>query len=139
MAAETLERFMACVWPCPMSGCWIWVGRLDDGYPSFRIGGEYYRGHRLSYNQFADELTADKHVHHECELTCCVNHRHLAAVTMGEHATITHSGLPFGHRNSTGDIRFGGTASSLVAEGLLEPRPNRIPKGLLPTASWQAA
>lgn len=64
--------------PCPMTGCWLWVGTVrDDGY------GKYHRtyAHRLVYTALVGPIPDDRELDHLCRVRCCVNPQHLEAVT----------------------------------------------------------
>ena len=70
----------------PNCGCWLWGGAWTGaGYGHFR--GE--RAHRVSYRHFKGEIPEGAHIHHRCEVRCCVNPEHLEAVSPGIHTTIT--------------------------------------------------
>lgn len=70
----------------PISGCWLWTGKLSGaGYGELRIddGGRdapVVLAHRFSYEQFVGPL-GDLQACHECDVPCCVNPAHLFAGT----------------------------------------------------------
>lgn len=71
--------------PEPNSGCWLWIGALNDsGYGVIQMArprplGEsaFVRAHRLSYEMHNGPITEELHVLHSCDLPCCVNPDHL--------------------------------------------------------------
>jgi hypothetical protein len=72
--ADFDERYI----PEPMSGCWIWLNRLD------RNGYGFFRGvtaSRASYLFHKGPLPDGHEIDHLCRLRCCVNPDHLEAVT----------------------------------------------------------
>ena len=76
------ERFWTHVEPEPTSGCFIWMGaRHPQGYGIFQDGGRARRAHRVSYEMAHGPIPEPLELDHLCRLTCCVNPRHLEAVT----------------------------------------------------------
>ncbi len=79
----TREQIMADVDVDPVTGCWLWRGRLDGG------GYGLWRGqaaHRASYRVFVGPIPARHHIDHVCRTRACVNAPggHLEAVTQAE-------------------------------------------------------
>ncbi len=77
------DRIMDLTSIVPVTGCWMWLGRIDSsGYASMKVGGSTVGAHRVSYAEFvggiADGLTID----HLCRNTWCVNPAHLEPVPM---------------------------------------------------------
>lgn len=77
------ERFMNFVMPVPFSGCWIWMGGLDDGgYGQFTPKrGVTIKAHRFSLQIFKGPIPKGLVTDHLCRVRCCVNPDHLEAVT----------------------------------------------------------
>jgi hypothetical protein len=81
-------RFWNKVQPCPMSGCWLWVGGSTsagygvvtiDGRRSHRVQSTAHRwAYEVMVGQVPDGLELD---HYRCDLKCCCNPSHLRAVT----------------------------------------------------------
>jgi hypothetical protein len=76
---RTLEqRFMAFVSPEPQSGCWRWMGSLDQkGYGQIRIDGSNVRATRVALTLAGRPKTDGLYVCHTCDVTACVNPDHL--------------------------------------------------------------
>ena len=79
--------------PEPNSGCWLWLGSLNDEYgiiyfePQPRFRRRSTRIHRYMFEidrgqPFPLELISD----HLCCVKCCCNPNHIEAVTRGENA-----------------------------------------------------
>lgn len=73
------------IFPCPMSGCWLWFGaQLANGYGSVGIVGYGDRSclaHRYVYTMLVGPIQNGLHIDHRCRVKCCVNPAHLEAVT----------------------------------------------------------
>jgi hypothetical protein len=82
-----VNRFEANSIPEPNSGCWIWLGQVNQyGYGRLRLpNGGTQVAHRASY-EFHNQTTVPDHlqVDHLCTLRCCVNPDHLEVVTRVE-------------------------------------------------------
>jgi hypothetical protein len=79
----TREQIIDNVTVDPVTGCWLWGGRLDDGgYGLWRGQG----AHRLSYRIFIGPIPRVLHIDHLCRIRHCVNAPggHLEAVTQAE-------------------------------------------------------
>lgn len=72
------QRFWEKIEPLPWSGCWIWMGGLNDaGYG--RIHGNS-RAHRFAYELFVGPIPSGLELDHKCRVRCCVNPHHLEPV-----------------------------------------------------------
>ena len=76
-------RFWDKVQPCPMSGCWIWIGHARR-YGGFNLDGEHRKAHRVAYEALVDVIPSGLELDHRCRVTVCVNPAHLEAVTHRE-------------------------------------------------------
>jgi hypothetical protein len=93
--------------PEPMSGCWLWLGRIDNkGYGRTQIRG-FHLAHRLALS-VVEPLDAALTIDHKCETKCCVNPLHMHQVTArrnnelrGERSTVCVNG----HAKAPGDCR----------------------------------
>lgn len=80
------------------TGCWIWLGKPNQGYGTFYMKGKMYPAHRASYILFIKDVPNDLLVCHTCNNTLCVNPYHLYVGT---------------HNNNMRDLR---KAKTLVGE-----------------------
>ena len=85
-----------------LNGCWIWTGKLDDGYPRFWVYDPRRQvgGHRWSYEFHYGAIQDGLVIDHLCRTPRCVRPDHLEPVTNAENvrrknASITH--CPQGH------------------------------------------
>lgn len=103
-------RFWSKVQPCPMSGCWLWVGVLNDytdarGYGRVCVGSVgRVQAHRVSYLALVGPIPEGLVLDHRCRVRCCVNPAHLEPVTNRENGLrgdVAHNGrithCPHGH------------------------------------------
>jgi hypothetical protein len=81
-----LPLIMQKVEPEPMSGCWLWTGKLSQhGYGSTWIGnGRCRPTHRLVWAAMIGEPTPGLELDHKCRVRLCCNPRHLREVTKRE-------------------------------------------------------
>lgn len=90
-----MERFMKLVKVDPVTGCWMWQGKLNIyGYGRFFRDGGNDLAHRVSHKLFKGPIPEGFDVDHECHWwdkgctagdlcphRACVNPQHLRAVT----------------------------------------------------------
>ena len=80
---STLEaRFEKHIFPCPMTGCWLWTGHLlTGGYGQIslfgRRGESMIAAHRASWMIHKGDIPLGMWVLHHCDVRCCVNPNHL--------------------------------------------------------------
>jgi len=76
-----VERIMARIEMEPNTGCWIWMGYVDQyGYGQININGKKEKVHRVLYGVVPKGLEID----HLCRIHSCCNPDHLEAVTHKE-------------------------------------------------------
>lgn len=64
---------------CPISGCWLWNGRLTDrGYAGF---GKQTRGHIFAYERKYGKVPVGKELAHSCHIRKCINPDHVLPKT----------------------------------------------------------
>jgi HNH endonuclease len=81
------ERFDDFIFFSP-DGCWLWTGCWDQsGYGMITVKhGLTKRAHIVSYEMFVGPVPDGLEMDHLCRVRCCVNWRHLEAVTKAENA-----------------------------------------------------
>ena len=107
------------VQPCPMSGCWLWVGSWTaQGYGN--TWWEGYAGktcHRLFYETLIGSIPEGLHIDHLCRVRCCVNPLHLEPVTCWENTkrgnnmtavNVSKTHCPKGHPYDEKNTRYKG-------------------------------
>jgi hypothetical protein len=76
-----IERTLEKVVRIPFSGCWIFMGALNEaGYGIVGTGARGApndRAHRITYRHFCGEIPTDKIVCHICDVPSCCNPEHL--------------------------------------------------------------
>lgn len=58
-------------------GCWIWTGRITDGYGYVWWEGKHARAHRVAWLLEHGEPPDDRFVLHRCDEPSCVRPSHL--------------------------------------------------------------
>jgi hypothetical protein len=65
--------------------CWLWTGAKSHGYGSFYINGRLVRAHRYAYTLFVGSIPEGMDLHHICNVTDCVNPKHLEPLSSKDH------------------------------------------------------
>ena len=80
-----LQRFEGKYIPEPNTGCWLWLGALNErGYGKMMINYRKILAHRFAYQTFKGPLLARMELDHLCRVRCCVNPDHLEQVDHAE-------------------------------------------------------
>ena len=80
----TVERFASRFTMQP-DGCWIWDGyRNQRGYGMFSIKSKSKSAHRIMWELAGNKVDFTKQLDHLCEVTSCINPKHLEQVTARE-------------------------------------------------------
>jgi hypothetical protein len=74
------ERFWDKVYPCPVTGCWLWGAAMSGcGYGQLNVQGRRLGAHRFAYSAvFGVPVGLD--VDHLCRVRPCVNPEHMESV-----------------------------------------------------------
>jgi hypothetical protein len=89
------EFILANVSQCQVTGCWLWLGKLDKrgygvvptgrAYPTHRSADPFDpRAHRASYRAFVGAIPKGNAIAHFCDFPQCVNPAHLSVCTGAE-------------------------------------------------------
>jgi hypothetical protein len=71
-------RFLASAKCHGADNCWIWERVImGNGYGRFKMNGEYFQAHRISYALFKGD-PLDRRLFHTCGNPICVNPYHLS-------------------------------------------------------------
>ncbi len=71
--------------PEPNSGCWLWLGMVDEcGYARVQYHGRLRGAHRAMYERERGPVPAGLVLDHLCRVRSCVNPAHMEPVTNGE-------------------------------------------------------
>lgn len=83
---ERREAFLLRVMPEPNTGCWMWMGNINNsGYAqcSKDLVGTVAAA-RTAYKLFISDIASGMEVDHTCSMRSCVNPMHLRSVTHAE-------------------------------------------------------
>lgn len=87
---QMLDRFSSKYTPEPNSGCWLWIGGVNEmGYGIFGVGEKTERvakAHRVSYEIHKGPIPAGMNVLHRCDVPGCVNPDHLWLGTLRDNS-----------------------------------------------------
>lgn len=64
--------------------CWLWTGRLNNGYGVVYFDRKTRRAHRVTYVLACGPIPDGLSLDHLCRVTACVRPSHLQAVTVQE-------------------------------------------------------
>jgi hypothetical protein len=66
------------------STCWLWTGKVDDGYGRASIKGTLYLVHRLMFSLYREPVKKGLVIDHTCKVRACCNPAHLRQITISE-------------------------------------------------------
>lgn len=73
--------------------CWLWTGKIDDGYGRFFFNNHLYLVHRLIVAFMKEPVSPDMVIDHICKVRNCCNPDHLRQVTKSENSLNRKSNL----------------------------------------------
>lgn len=107
--SRIVEFFNSRIHPEPNSGCWIWLGAIDNTRGYGVIHGTYasivssqYLAHRLSYWLHVGDIPSGYNVCHMCDIPICVNPEHLFLGTQADNVMDCHLKGRRVYQNHTG-------------------------------------
>lgn len=84
----SLEKAMRRIVRCDQTGCWLYNGWLQRGYPTIirRQNGavRYHIAHRFFYEKLVEPIPPGKVLMHQCDTRNCCNPSHLSVGTQSE-------------------------------------------------------
>lgn len=108
--------------PCPMTGCWLWLGAVtqNGGYGVTNSNRRFLRAHRAFWEAANGPIPDGLVLDHTCRVKSCVNPDHLRAVTPRVNSI----------ENNDGPAAwFAGRANCHRCSGPLSPRAYKTNKG----------
>jgi hypothetical protein len=64
--------------------CWLWTGKMDDGYGRHGFRNKQYLVHRMVFAVLKEKIIDNLQVDHLCKVRNCLNPEHLEQVTSKE-------------------------------------------------------
>lgn len=68
----------------PITGCWNWTGRIEDGYGKVALSSRYTSVHKASFELWKGRVPNGTELDHLCRNRRCFNPDHLEPVTHQE-------------------------------------------------------
>jgi hypothetical protein len=83
------ERLADLSIPEPNSGCFLWLGALNDaGYGRIKIRCHFRRAHRLAWELKNGAIPEGLVIDHKCRTRSCVNPQHMHLVSVGQNVKL---------------------------------------------------
>jgi hypothetical protein len=79
---QARDRFMNKVVIAGPNECWLWTGKLDNGYGRFWLNNRTDLAHRVAWILAHGDIPAGLQIDHVCRNRACVNPAHLEPVTL---------------------------------------------------------
>lgn len=102
------SNFEDCYVPVTESGCWIWIGSLNDnaGYGNYWVGRKRVLAHRASYEKEVSNVPQGMLVLHKCDIRCCVNPDHLYVGDSKQNTrdAVLRKRYPYGEKNPSAKL-----------------------------------
>ncbi len=73
----SIEKLMEFVIPVTESGCWLWIGEMQDDRDHINVEAAQVRIDRLSWEAHYGSIPNGLGVCHKCNVGCCINPNHL--------------------------------------------------------------
>jgi hypothetical protein len=73
----SIEKLMESVIPVTESGCWLWVGEIQDDCRESSLDDGHACIDRLSWEAHYGRIPTGQGVCHKCNVGCCINPNHL--------------------------------------------------------------
>lgn len=104
IARPVIDRIWDRTMPIPVSGCLVWMGRLDkDGYGRISLGGHGRPRalvHRAAYEIIERPIPVGMTLDHKCRVRSCWNSDHLEPITNRENVLRGISFSAINHRKT---------------------------------------
>ncbi len=124
-----LDEFLSSVKVGTEDECWIWQGaKITDGYGRVLGGSGDKLAHRRSYELHTGPIAAGMCVMHRCDVTSCVNPKHLSLGTRGDN----NRDRAAKGRSSVGDAHYSRVAPTRLSRGdehYSRQKPERLARG----------
>lgn len=75
------ERFWEKVYPCPITGCWLWGAATSNGYGRYSHKRKGCWAYGVAYAELVAPVAVGLELDHLCRVRSCVNPAHLEPVT----------------------------------------------------------
>jgi hypothetical protein len=120
--SDFLAKYGHKVLPEPNSGCWFWMGIINQGgYGRISLGRRRVVAHRIAYEIDRGPIPAGLQLDHLCRVRCCCNPDHLEPVTASVNVRRAITGSPSFNSQDFDHCRMG---HDLTLPGSIYVGPN---------------